>query len=471
STIHRAVGLVYNRLLKWNWGPETAPSSTDIVPDLVESFEQPDETTTVFTFRNNVSWQNRPPVNGRAFGASDVKATFDRILSPELKSQLAGRFAGELASLEASDDRTVVTKLTQPYAEFLHSLAFHFYWIVPRELIETDQLKSNPVGTGPFIMERWDKGQKIVFQRNPTYWKQGKPHLDGVEYLLIRDNAATLSSFASGQVDSISDVDAENLTAIKAQIRGAQVQEFATWVTRRLQVTPTRPPLNDPRVRLAILKMVDQQQVNDLVSRGGSFVGPLPHQWGDYGLPEDQARQLLKVDLAEAKKLLDAAGYDYEQTLEMSWNQGYGKWYESAALILQQQLEKGGVKTRITSYPQAEYLARWRPPFDKNQLTPAPLTGNSPELLYTAYNPRGEYYFQPVDDQRLLDMIERQRRILDTEERAKYVIDIQRYLLTENIIDIPLGLPALAEVVQPKVRNYFFHLTFGAPYLEDASFA
>jgi peptide/nickel transport system substrate-binding protein len=473
ARIHAPISMIYNRVVKTKWGAGVPPTETEVVGDLAQGWEQPEPLTFVFKLHPNVRWQNRAPVNGRPFVAEDVQQTFSRILNPSLNSQLAGKFKGEVSAVETPNPTTVVFKLTQPYAEFLYSLAFHYYTIVPHELFAGDGLKTNPVGTGAFMLERFDKGETVVLKRNPEYWKAPKPYLESVEMRLIPTVAGQAASFVAGQIHHISDVTAQDLTQLTNQVKDAGVTKYATWTTRRLQLTPTRPPLNDPRVRLAIQKLIDQQQFTNVLWGSARWSGVMPVNMEPFALPEQEVREALKPDVAEAKKLLDGAGYDYNQTLELAWNQGYGTSYESMATIVQQQLMRGNVKTRITSYAQAEFLARWNPPWDKNQLAVGPLNFNgTPDGLFTAYHPAGEFYFQDVRDPRLIEMVERQRRIVNQNERVKYVQDIQRYMQTQNVIDVSMGLPEFGSITRPNVRDFHFRLTNTAfPYMEDAWFA
>ena len=471
-SIHSNMAQVYNRVVRWNWGPGILPTSTEIAPELGASWEQPDDTTIVFHLQPNVRFQNVAPVNGRAFSSADIKATFGRILDPALHSQLAGKWTGYLESVDTPDPSTATFKLSKPYAEFFNALAFHYSWIVPEELAAGDALKTQMIGTGPFMLNEYKKGDRITFKKNPDYWEPGKPYVDGLERILITDPGAMISSFSAGQLDltdpNAGALDPDTIASLKSKVSGSRSEEDYPWATRRLQVTATKPPLNDPRVRLAILKLIDQKQIIDVAYQNGAFVGPLPWMFGDFGLPEAEAKKLMTVSVSEAKKLLDAAAYDYDQTLEISITPQYGAQYKSTAELVQQQLQKAGIKTKIESYQYAEYLARWKPPFDKNQLAVAPLTGNSPDLMFTAYNPKGDYYFAPVTDEKLIAMTEKQRTLIKPEERAAFTQDIQRYLLQENVVDIPLGLPRTDGIVGPSLQEFYYTNTFGLPSLRDA---
>jgi peptide/nickel transport system substrate-binding protein len=470
--IHNNMAQAYNRLLRWNWGPGVEASSTEIKSELASSWEQSDPTTVVLHLVNNAKFHDIAPVSGRTLTSEDVQATFSRIMSPDLHSQLAGKFNGYLDHIETPDPQTAVIKLSKPYAELFNALAFHYTWIIPKELSTGSALKTQMIGTGPFVLDNWKKGERISFKRNPAYWEEGKPAVDGIDRILMSDAGAIVSAFAAGQLDFIdpqaTNLDPETIQSLKSKVPGSTTQEDYPWATRRLQITPTRPPLDDPRVRLAILKLVDQQQIIDVVYQKGAFVGSLPWMFGPFGLPEADAKSLLKVDVAGAKQLLSAAAFDFNQELEIAVTPQYGPQYNSTAQLIQQQLQKAGIKTKINTYQYAEYLARWKPPFDKNQLAVAPLTGNSPDLLYTAYNPKGDYYFQLVADQKLINMTEQQRTILDTNQRAQFTKDVQKYLLTENVIDVPLGLPLGTVIKRPNLQSFYYTNTFGAPSVRDA---
>lgn len=472
--IHTALSFTRNRLLRGKFGPDvgSTPGPNEIEVDLAESWEQSDDLSVTLKLRDNVNWQNVAPIDGRKFVAEDVRLYFDHILDPANNSQLAGQFAA-LESVETPDDTTVVFTLKTPDAEFIPNLAFHYQTIAPPELFG-EAGKTNPAGTGPFIFETIEQGERVTFKRNPDYFRGPLPYFDSVEYRTISNLASQFSAFAAGQLTAVHEVSLADLPGITRQVEGIQVTPAQDHTTHRLQVTPYHPPLDDARVRLAVQKLINQQQFIDVVwggAEGATWSAVMPVNIQPYALPEDEARELLALDIAEAKSLLDAAGYDYDQTIELAWNRGYGDIWERLATVAQQQLLEGGVKTNIVSFEAAEFLQRWtEAPWDKNRLAVGPCNYyGTPDGLRSAYHPEGAFYFQDVNDPHLVEMALQQRRILDVDERVEYVREIQRYLHTENVIDIPMALPIYNAITQPAIRDYQFRMADSVyNYVEEA---
>jgi ABC-type transport system substrate-binding protein len=161
------------------------PGTTDLRPGLAESYEISEDGLT-YTFRL------RPGVlfhNGREMTAEDVKFSLDRVTDPETLSPGAGFFsaiegfdaamAGEaegLSGVTVADPQTVQIRLSRPDATFLHVMALNFASIVPREAVEAagEDFGRQPVGTGAFKLAEWTLGQRLVFEKNADYWREGR---------------------------------------------------------------------------------------------------------------------------------------------------------------------------------------------------------------------------------------------------------------------------------------------------------
>lgn len=462
--------MVYNRVVRWAWGPEVRPDSTKVTGDLAKSWEIPEQTRFTFALNRNVAFHSLPPVNGRAMTSADVKYTFEYLLDPAKKSSTGGKFAA-LERVETPDDNTVVFVLKEPSAPFLHNLAFHFYWIVPHEVADRDgDFSKTVVGTGPFMWDQWERGQKITLKRNPTYFKTGKPYIDGVDVMLM-DSAAARNALFARQLD-LGSLSVENRDPFTRQFPDATVfKDLYSWGGQLFLATPTRPPLNDPRVVKGLARVVDQQSFIDRVYAGqGTWRGNIGWWIDPWGLPEEESRTLYKPDLTQAKQLLNAAAFPFDKSLEISFSPGYGAIYSTLAQEVQRQLSQIGVQTNIKSYEYAEFSARWaKPPWDKNQLVVGPTAGNNEaDWLYTWYSPKGEYYFNGDTDTDLQDRVARQRQIMDTSERSKYVRDIQRYLATDHPTTVFLGEQSSMMVAHSHLKNWWYHSTYAWPSLEEA---
>jgi peptide/nickel transport system substrate-binding protein len=146
-------------------------------PDLAERWEQPDDTTVVFYLRKGVRWQNKPPVNGRELTAEDVKFTFDRFLTE--KGNPLRFMLDPVDRVDVVDRYTVRFRLKEPFVWLVQMLANPSgTWIVPREVVEKYGDLKKPetaIGTGPFVLERYEPNVKTVFKRNPTTSRRACP--------------------------------------------------------------------------------------------------------------------------------------------------------------------------------------------------------------------------------------------------------------------------------------------------------
>src|SRR2546426_1023062 len=175
------LSLVYSRLVKVKAGPSVKPMTYPIEPDLAESWTQPNETTYVFKLRKGVRWHPKPPVNGRELTADDVKYTYERFLS--ITGNPNKPVLEYIDRIEAVDKYTVKFTLTEPNAWFLALLASTSTWIIAKECVEKfgDLRKvESVVGTGPWMLERWEPNVKLVYVRNPNYFVPGLPDAVGV---------------------------------------------------------------------------------------------------------------------------------------------------------------------------------------------------------------------------------------------------------------------------------------------------
>src|SRR5262249_50746517 len=150
-------------------GTDVAPSVIIAMGDLAESWQQADDTTWIFKLRSGVKWQNIAPVNGRDLLAEDVVYSFNRQNPEQINSS---RLDG-IPKFEAPDKSTVKLTLARPNADLLASLSACQNKVVPREVVEQKgDLKEGPlIGTGPWILEKWDPADgRATLRKNPDYF-------------------------------------------------------------------------------------------------------------------------------------------------------------------------------------------------------------------------------------------------------------------------------------------------------------
>lgn len=195
---HQYAGLVYNKLVTYDMGEDVEYTDYNVVPDLAEEWDISDDGT-VYTFHlRDTTWHDIEPVNGRELVADDVVATFEHIMDSGHQASLLDK----VDTIEASDDKTVVITLKEPFAPFLNFMANHFMWILPQEAIAGEvDLDREAVGTGPFMLEEYEDNIRLSFVRNPNYFEEGKPYLDKAVYQIVSDQSARMAAFRTGDAD------------------------------------------------------------------------------------------------------------------------------------------------------------------------------------------------------------------------------------------------------------------------------
>jgi peptide/nickel transport system substrate-binding protein len=172
---------MHSGLLRLKVGESYKYTDRSLEGALAATWEQPDSQTVVFHLRPKAKFHDKPPVNGRAVTADDVKFTFERMFASPFAY---ANFYNGIASITAPDPQTAVLKLKAADAAFLSHLSLGFAWIIPREAGKADpksaggldfQDLSSAIGAGPFMADSFERGTKASFVRNPHYWEQGLP--------------------------------------------------------------------------------------------------------------------------------------------------------------------------------------------------------------------------------------------------------------------------------------------------------
>ncbi len=198
----RTLSLVYSKLVRYKVGAGIQPGTFIVEPDLAERWEALDDTTYVFHLRQGVHWHKKPPVNGRELVAEDVKFTFDRFLTETANS--LRYLLDPVDRVEVVDRYTVKFLLKEPFVWLIDTLANPVMWIIAPEVVEKFGDLKKPetaIGTGPFLLERYEPNVKTVFKRNPDYFRTGQPYVDGVEWVVLDDDSTGLAMYRTGQID------------------------------------------------------------------------------------------------------------------------------------------------------------------------------------------------------------------------------------------------------------------------------
>src|SRR5215510_13889435 len=469
---HSHINMVYSQLVRFPHGPEQK-STTDftIVPDLAERWEYKSPTVIVFTLRKGVRFHNKPPVNGREVTADDVKYSLDRFRA---KSGFRSRF-DEVESIDVVDRYTVRVTLKEPFAPFLNHLANASYTaILPREAEEKFKDFNHPdavVGTGPFVLKSYEKGVRMVFERNPDYFMKPLPYLDGVVVDITPDAAARLSVLRAGKAELPHVwgwVAPEEARSLKKTNPDLVVTPFQVIGQGYIYMRTDQPPFNDVRVRRAISLAVDRKAWNEALLAGEGCIdaGPIPcalKEWKLDAAKIDPARAkyLTGYDPAEAKRLLGEAGFGRGFTTPMLYWPGYVVPWRSYYDLAAESLGKVGITVEMKPEEYGKYISTtYLGKFEKMAMGPSTPFTEVDDFLFGRFYPELPSNQSHVADAELTKMLLAQRREIDPKKRKQIVDDIQRYLADKAYyIYVPQWPQYVAH--PPYVKGFQHHDGYG----------
>ena len=215
---------VFNNLVMFDqWVAQNSPQS--IVPDLAAGWSWNEEGTELtMALRRGVRWHD-----GQPFTAKDVKCTWDLLAgtgNDKLRINPRKSWYDNLADLTVNGDFEVTFHLKRPQPSFLTLLASGWSPVYPCHVPARD-MRTHPIGTGPFKFVNFKPNVSITLNRNPDYWKPGRPYLDGIEWTIVKDTSTRLLSFIARQADVYFGVTFPQLQDVKGEVRMRSVT--ITW--------------------------------------------------------------------------------------------------------------------------------------------------------------------------------------------------------------------------------------------------
>jgi peptide/nickel transport system substrate-binding protein len=336
--------------------------STQIVPGLAESWTvSKDGLQYTFKLRKGVRFHDGTPLDAEA-----VKFSIERQFNPEHPAAKLGKypfanyFFGNVKAVEVVDPLTVQFVLKEPRASFLAVLTAGAASVVSPAAVRKAGVDypSSPVGTGPFKFASWDRGQKVVLEKNPAYWR-GAVKIDRVIYRPIVEDQARLTELLTGAVDLIVGTPPDYVAQLESSGKATLLKQVGAHVWY-LGINNQKKPFDDKRVRQALNYAVNKDAiVRDVLKGTGTLsAGPvLPKTWG-----ADAALKAYPYDPERAKKLLAEAGYPSGFTTTL-WVPESGSGMQSPvamSTVIQSNLKAVGVNVTLQTMEWGAYLAKLR---------------------------------------------------------------------------------------------------------------
>jgi peptide/nickel transport system substrate-binding protein len=460
---HTTLSFVYNKLVRHKVGADVPPGTFIVEPDLAERWEELDDTTYVFSLRQGVKWHNKPPLNGRELVAEDVKFTYDRFLrEPGNPNRY---ILDSVDRIEVVDRYTVKFFLKEPYVWFVNALAYSTsMWIIAPEMVQQFGDLKKPetaIGTGPFLLERHEPNVKTMFKRNPDYFRQGEPYVDGVEWLVLDDESTGLAMYRTGQLDcgpagnwSVRQQDVE---ALKKSHPHLVYRDFLSQTTQAIMMRTDMAPFNDVRVRRAISHAIDRQSLIEAVWGRGAPTAAVSRGLVEWSLPIDHlgvGAKYYQYDPKEARRLLADAGFPKGFKTQLTATTGYGRDLVDDVQLVQHFLKDVGIEAELKLQEFGAYAATTQQgKFEGLVRGPFGIAWEPDAPLYRAYAADSSWNTGHVNDPKLTAMLKEQRRTKNLEVRKKIIFEIQRYVAEQQYY-VYLNSTTYTGSWQPYVKNF-----------------
>lgn len=455
SNTHRVYTALYDTLVGQY-------ETLEIVPGLAESWEvSEDGTVYTFNLREGVTFHN-----GEEFNAEVAKWNVDRwINAPDDHiNSISG-----VASAEAVDEYTLQVTLEAPNNRFLINLASGLRAVLPPQAVEErgEDFSFNPVGTGPFMFERWVSDSEIALVRNPNYWRTDEngdalPYLDGIVFKVLPDASTRHTALITGDIDLDTTISPENVADLESRDEFVVYNEPGVGYMG-LRMLMTEPPFDDVRVRQAISWAIDREAINQAAYFGlattgsGMYSPPTPGYEADYDPYSPR-------DLEKARELLAEAGYPNGFSMDIIVAIPL---FQIVAEVMQAQLAEVGINVNIQNVERGTFLdgivnREWQSYVDSLTARVDPYDYYSHLECGAVYNGH-EYCNEQVDQMALRDGLANYTEIMDPERIALYE-EAHHMVMEEAPLAVVLYPPTLYAwneavndlAINPAGRMFYF---------------
>jgi peptide/nickel transport system substrate-binding protein len=427
---------VFNNLVVYD--QNVAQNSMEsIVPDLAESWAwSADKKTLTFKLRQGVKWHD-----GQPFTSADVKCTFDMLMgkSPQKFRQNPRKsWYDQVVDVTTNGDFEASFNLKRPEPALLALLASGYTPVYPCH-VSPGEMRTHPIGTGPFKFVEFKANESIKLVRNPDYFKKGLPHLDGIEFTIITNRSTAILAFVAGKFDMTfpTEVSIPLLKDIKTQAPNAVCVVEPINVATNIIVNSSNPPFDNLDIRRALALALDRKAFISILFEGQADIGgamqPAPE--GLWAMPKDMMETIpgygpdVNANREDARKLMQKAGYGPDKHLQIKVSTRNIPIYRDPAVILIDQLKAIYIDAEL----EVVDTAQWFPKVARKDYTLGlNLTGNAvddpDQSFYENYSCGSERNYTNYCNKDIEKLFDQQSMETDVQKRKTLVWEIDKKL-------------------------------------------
>lgn len=451
---HSFLWTIYDTLVEWDYDTlRTRPGMAE--------YRFSDPKTLILTIKPGISFHD-----GTTCDAAAVKFNLDRNREDTRSNVKAD--LGAVESVEVTGPLQVTVKLKQPDVTIPAVLSDRAGMMVSPKAVQAlgNEFDRKPVGAGPWKFVSWADNQKMVVTRNETYWRKGLPHMDGIEFSIIADQATALRTVTAGQNDFAYSLSARYKPLIE-RAKNLKLITAPTLYLYQIYLNWSRGPLSNPKIRQAMNFAIDRK----------AFIAA-----GMGGLGEVAGMQLPSAHWAYDKNVAGLYPHDPERARKLVGESGLGSnveitvcgWNDQDSLrrneIIMEQLGKVGIRCKFTVGTVPEVSGQFFGNEKKFDAALSAWTGRpDPSMTYALMYAKDAYYNAGrADTTPEIDALLGESRAKQTTDERRVVFGKLQKLIMEGAYCVPLAFQFEVDAQGPAIKGYKPDL-LGKPKFIDIS--
>jgi len=400
----------------------------------------PDSRTWTVTLRRGVTFHDGTP-----FNAQSVAAHFKRLANPDTHCTCLATVQA-ITSIETPAADTVVFKLAKGWASFPAQVLGSSFAFIPSPAAVAAggaDFGTRPVGTGPFKLVQFTRGDRIVVERNPAYWRSGLPYLDRIVFRPLPDEQTRLQSLRAGDIDLMQTINP--LQAEQARAAGLQSRINMGLGSQMVALDNSREPFSDPRVRRALALAINRDALVKVMTNGLCRPGQGP--LGE-GSPYDGKAPWPGYDPKAARELLAAYGKPVTFELLTAASPDGRKQAE----ILQQMWRAVGVQATLATVDLPQLVDRVLAKKNFEAATWVAQEYPDPDGLFEGFHSHGRFNYMKYANPKVDSLLELARVNADPKVRLESYQEVNKILAEDSPV-IFLMRKVGAVIYKPSVQN------------------